>query len=53
MGRDYPDCPECETDVFVDATSSLHDYRCQLCDLTFDADRAVTDGRQPEWVIER
>lgn len=51
--RNYPDCPECETDVFVDACSTLHDYRCNSCGGTFDADAASGDGRRPEWVIDR
>jgi len=51
--RDYPDCPECETDVFVDGCSNLHDYRCHSCGRAFDAERTASDGRRPEWVIGR
>jgi len=54
MRRNYPDCPECETDVFVDGCSCLNDYRCNSCGRTFDAEAvASADGRRPEWVIER
>ena len=51
--RDYPDCPECETDVFVGRDSGTSDYRCHSCGATFDAEQAGMDGCQPEWVIER
>lgn len=53
MRRNYPDCPECESDVFVERSKRTVDYVCWSCDTTFDADRVATDGRRPEWVIGR
>jgi len=51
--RNYPDCPECETDIFVDGYSGLTDYVCRSCGLTFDTPRPHRDGRRPTWVIDR
>ena len=28
---EYPDCPECETDVFVDQSKGNETYVCQSC----------------------
>jgi hypothetical protein len=34
---DWPDCPDCGTDVFVSgAHSYLHDYQCYACDEKFE-----------------
>ncbi|QAS68894.1 hypothetical protein HFTV1-gp61 [Haloferax tailed virus 1] len=36
----HPECPECETDVFVDALSYEKDkYRCQFCEENFRVTR--------------
>jgi transcription initiation factor TFIIIB Brf1 subunit/transcription initiation factor TFIIB len=50
--RDYPDCPECETDVFVEGYSGIESHVCRSCGATFDAE-VVDDGRRPKWVISR
>lgn len=52
MRRNYPDCPECETDVFVEGYSGTDSHVCHSCGETFDAEPS-TDSRQPEWVIVR
>jgi len=54
MRRNHPDCPECETDVFVEGYSGLKTHVCRSCGVPFDAEAvASADGRRPEWVIER
>lgn len=36
---DWPDCPECETDVFVSGCRGRSvDWRCHLCGQLFDDD---------------
>jgi len=52
MIRDYPDCPECETDILTDSYRGLEDYVCRGCGSQFDAER-VPDRRDTEWVIDR
>jgi transposase-like protein len=50
MGREYhghPDCPACETDVFVEHYSGAEAFICYSCGLTFDALDPAPDGRQP------
>ncbi len=32
---DYPDCPDCESDIFVDAQAKADRFRCHHCDGTF------------------
>lgn len=33
---DYPECPECDSEVFVDGNpSNKYDYICQKCDREF------------------
>lgn len=35
----HPECPECSSDVFVDAMSyDASRYHCQLCSKTFEVD---------------
>jgi transcription elongation factor Elf1 len=34
-GDGHPDCPECETDVFVDRGSSRYAFKCQFCGSEF------------------
>lgn len=37
---DYPDCPDCESDVLVGGTSSNHDqYECHGCGTVFEPNR--------------
>jgi ribosomal protein L37AE/L43A len=31
-----PDCPDCDTDVFVGRESMSHEYKCEFCDRRFD-----------------
>ena len=36
---EYPDCPDCASDVFVDGSRRRHyDYRCNFCGLRFNSD---------------
>lgn len=36
---DYPECPSCETDVFVDKTASNRDtFRCNFCGERFEGE---------------
>jgi len=52
--RDYPDCPECASDVFVERSKRATDYVCWACEETFDAATvASSDRRRPEWVLRR
>ena len=41
MSDEYPDCPECETDVYVDTLNSgSRDYRCWFCNVYWSQNRA-------------
>ena len=33
----YPDCPNCQTDVFVERSKGPRAYTCQRCAITFEA----------------
>lgn len=35
---DAPECPDCESDVFVRRFGGLHDWICEACGGQFDAD---------------
>lgn len=36
---DYPECPECDSEIFVDKNSNNnYDYICQKCETDFDVE---------------
>lgn len=45
--HDHPDCPDCETDVFVEHYTGAEGFVCFDCGLTFDVDDWTPDGRRP------
>jgi transposase-like protein len=44
--HDHPECPECETDVFVEHYCGVEGFICHSCGLTFDALDPSPDARQ-------
>jgi tRNA(Ile2) C34 agmatinyltransferase TiaS len=32
---EFPDCPDCKSDVFVQSDQGINDFRCLACDGAF------------------
>lgn len=46
---DWPNCPKCKSDVFVNSESSLKDYYCHSCKHNFNRDYAT--GSDNGWPL--
>jgi len=43
---EYPDCPNCETDVFVEgANSDIEDWQCHFCGAVWSDDDTVSSAQ--------